>query len=94
MMISGLLLLATVVSPKITDEVLQNPDMGLCYYQYSNRFWAYSIKDEPADQPVRVPWIRRGLSPMFDLIRRGLSPMFDFGVVHTSSEPQANLKKS
>ena len=55
MMISGLLLLATVVSPKITDEVLQNPDMGLCYYQYSNRFWAYSIKDEPADQPVRVP---------------------------------------
>lgn len=34
---------AETVRPKITDETLINPEMGWCFYKYSNRLWAYGI---------------------------------------------------
>lgn len=41
--------LRTVVKPRVTDEVLVNPDMGFVHYQYSNRLWAYGAGLEPSD---------------------------------------------
>ena len=35
---------AVTVTPKATDEALVNPDMGLCFYAYAGRLWAYGAK--------------------------------------------------
>ena len=35
--------------PKATGEALINPDMGIVYYHYSNRLWAYGINTENGD---------------------------------------------
>ena len=54
------------VRPASTDEVLDNPGMGLYAYQYSNRLWAYGSRLKPGDTMdwfpgvnivyFRVPW--------------------------------------
>lgn len=54
------------VRPRATDEVLNNPGMGLYAYQFSNRLWAYGTKLQPGDTMdwfpgvsiiyFRVPW--------------------------------------
>lgn len=54
------------VRPAATDEVLDNPGMGLYAYQYSNRLWAYGSRLKPGDTMdwfpgvnviyFRVPW--------------------------------------
>ena len=33
------------LKPEATDEALINPGMGLYYYQYSNRLWAYGSQE-------------------------------------------------
>ena len=40
---------AITVSPKLTDEALVNPGMGMVYYHYSNRLWAYGLETKPGD---------------------------------------------
>lgn len=57
---------AAVVEPVNTDEILSNPGMGICHYQYSSRIWAYGAQQEPGDtlewMPgtsviyMRLPW--------------------------------------
>ena len=37
------------VHPPATDEALINPDMGWCFYKYSNRLWAYGINTPTED---------------------------------------------
>lgn len=37
------------VRPRATDEALINPNMGLVYYKYSNRLWAYGINTPDND---------------------------------------------
>ena len=54
------------VRPLATDEVLVNPGMGLVYYHYDNRIWAYGTVTRPDDTLdwfpgvsviyFRVPW--------------------------------------
>lgn len=34
---------AETVRPRATDEALVNPEMGWCFYKYSNRLWAYGV---------------------------------------------------
>jgi len=56
----------TVVEPKNTDEILQNPGMGIVHFHYSSRLWAYGADLEPGDtlewMPgtsviyMRLPW--------------------------------------
>ena len=40
---------AETVRPKVTDEALVNPEMGWCFYKYSNRLWAYGINTPEND---------------------------------------------
>lgn len=40
---------AVTVVPKVTDEALVNPGMGMVYYHYSNRLWAYGLETKPGD---------------------------------------------
>ncbi len=59
-------LLAAVVEPKATDEILSNPGMGFVHFYYSSRIWAYGAQQEPGDtlewMPgttviyMRLPW--------------------------------------
>ena len=37
------------VRPRITDDILHNPDMGLVFFHYSNRQWAYGQLQERGD---------------------------------------------
>lgn len=37
------------VRPAATDAVLQNPGMGMVYYHYSNRLWAYGMYTKAGD---------------------------------------------
>ena len=37
------------LKPEATDEALINPGMGLYYYPYSNRLWAYGSQEKPGD---------------------------------------------
>ena len=56
----------TTTRPKATDDALLNPDMGLVYYQYSNRLWCYGSHTKPGDTLdwfpganviyMRLPW--------------------------------------
>lgn len=38
-----------VVRPAATEEPLVNPGMGMVYYHYSNRLWAYGMHTRPGD---------------------------------------------
>ena len=49
---------AAVVTPRATDEILSNPGMGLCYYHYAGRLWAYGAKTEPGDTFDDIPGLR------------------------------------
>ncbi|MBQ6007856.1 MAG: DUF4832 domain-containing protein [Kiritimatiellae bacterium] len=40
---------AATVRPQATDEALVNPGMGMVYYHYSNRLWAYGMYTKPGD---------------------------------------------
>lgn len=54
------------VTPKVTDEILSNPGMGMFHFFYSGRLWAYGAEQEPGDvldwMPgttlayLRLPW--------------------------------------
>ena len=65
-MLSAGALTAAVVEPANTDEILCNPGMGICHYQYSSRIWAYGAQLEQGDtlewMPgttvlyMRLPW--------------------------------------
>lgn len=37
------------VRPRVTDEALINPGMGLVFYHYANRYWAYGSRQTPGD---------------------------------------------
>ena len=57
---------AASVRPKANDGALINPNMGLVYYQYSNRLWCYGSQTKMGDTLdwfpgasviyMRVPW--------------------------------------
>ena len=40
---------AATVRPQTTDEALVNPGMGMVYYHYANRLWAYGMYTKPGD---------------------------------------------
>ena len=40
---------AVTMRPEATDEVLVNPGMGMVYYHYSNRLWAYGMYTKAGD---------------------------------------------
>ena len=46
---AALMSAAETVRPKATDEALINPEMGWCFYKYSNRLWAYGINTPEDD---------------------------------------------
>ena len=45
----GLTADAVSVCPEVTREALVNPGMGMVYYHYSNRLWAYGLYTKPGD---------------------------------------------
>ena len=54
------------VTPRVTDDILCNPGMGMFHFFYSGRLWAYGAEQEPGDvldwMPgtsvayLRLPW--------------------------------------
>ncbi|MBR4653068.1 MAG: beta-galactosidase [Kiritimatiellae bacterium] len=46
---------AATVRPVINDAVLENPDMGLVFYHYANRLWAYGSRLAPGDTLESLP---------------------------------------
>ena len=47
--VAGLSARAAVVHPETHEEALVNPGMGMVYYHYSNRLWAYGLNTKPGD---------------------------------------------
>lgn len=43
------------VTPVVTDAALENPGMGLVFYHFANRLWAYGSELEPGDTLANVP---------------------------------------
>ena len=47
--VSAIVAHAATVCPTVTDDALVNPGMGMVYYHYSNRLWAYGMYTKPGD---------------------------------------------
>ncbi len=43
------------VTPRITNDCLINPGMGLVFYHFANRYWAYGAELEPGDTMESIP---------------------------------------
>jgi len=43
------------VTPRITNDCLINPGMGLVFYHFANRYWAYGSELEPGDTMESIP---------------------------------------
>ena len=62
---------AVVVTPKATNDILVNPDMGFVAYNMAGRMWAYGSQTEPGDT---LDWFPGTSTVYFRLLWSELEP--------------------